>query len=134
MFINTEELRTHLRQESIAAITRNDPTMAVAAIEGAVVEAKGYLSRYDVEAVFAAQGEDRNQLLLIFVKDIATWHLVNLVNPNADFKVRKERYDRAVEWLKAVQKGDVVPDLPLATGQEPGHTRWGSAPKQNNDW
>ena len=56
-------------------------------------------------------------MLLIFLKDIAAWHLVNICNPNIDLKLRKERYDRAITWLKDVQKGNVVPDLPLLTNE-----------------
>ncbi len=113
--ITIAELNTHVRSEAITSITRGDETIAQAAIDGAISEAKGYLSRFDINVIFTATGNLRNKLLLIFIKDIAAWHLVNICNPNIDLKMRKERYDRAIKWLQDVQKGYVVPDLPLST-------------------
>ena len=75
-----------------------------AAIDAAIAEAKGYLTRFDCTRVFSASGNKRNQLLLIFVKDIATWHLINLCNAGTDLKFRQDRYERAIDWLKAVQR------------------------------
>lgn len=134
MYLQQHELHTHLRLESITAITRDDPALAESAIDGAIAEAKGYLARYDTDAIFQATGNQRNQLLLIFVKDIAAWHLINIVNPNIDLKLRKERYERAIAWLKDVQRGNVEPDLPQAPDKDPSLTRYGSQPKNTYDW
>lgn len=134
MYLSAEELRTHLRLENIAAITRNDPALAQSAIDGAISEAKGYLTRFDTQAIFQTSGNSRNQLLLIFVKDIAAWHLINIVNPNIDLKLRQERYERAIQWLRDVQKGLVSPDLPPAPDKDPSLTQFGSMPKNTYDW
>lgn len=117
--LNTE-LSTHLYGENIEVITRGDDTLITAAIDAAVQEAKGYLGAYDKTAIFAAVGENRNALLLTFVKDIAAWHLVNLCNAGTEMQLRQDRYERAVSWLKEVQKGNVTPDLPEATSTETG--------------
>jgi len=112
MFITTEELKTHLYQENIDVISRTDNTILTAAIDGAVQEAKGYLGDYDRAVIFAATGIDRHALLLIFVKDMAVWHFINLCNAGSDLQLRQDRYTRAVDWFKSVQRGDVAPDLP----------------------
>lgn len=112
------ELSTHLYTENIEVITRGDDTMVVAAIDAAIQEAKGYLGSYNKTAIFSATGDNRNQLLLTFVKDIAAWHLINLSNAGTDYKVRQDRYERAVTWLKEVQRGNVVPDLPVLEDEE----------------
>lgn len=134
MFLEIEELKTHVRSESMASIIRNDETIGQAAIDGAMVEAKGYLTRFNTAIIFGAVTDERNQLLLIFVKDIAVWHLVNLCNPNIDLKLRKERYDRAIKWLEGVQSGMITPDLPLAVDDEGNTTgdliSYGSNPKR----
>jgi len=134
MYLSVEDLQTHLRLETITAITRNDPALALSAIDGAIIEAKGYLTRFDTQAVFSATGNDRNQLLLLFVKDMAAWHLVNIVNPNVDLKLRQERYNRAVQWLRDVQKGLVDPDLPPAPEKDPSLILFGSEKKNNYHW
>ncbi len=133
-YLTKEELTTHLRSESIASITRNDNALAQSAIDGAITEAKGYLSRFDTDAIFSAKGSDRNELLLIFVKDIAAWHLVNIVNPNIEMKLRQDRYERAISWLKDVQKGIVEPDLPKPEDVDTSLTKYGSIEKNEYDW
>lgn len=117
MYLTSGEMKTHLYAENISVIQRDDETILTAAIQGAIVEAKGYLKAYDTERVFNAEGDERNPLLLIFVKDIATWHFLVLCNAGSELSLRKDRYDRAIAWLRGVQKGDINPDLPeLADG------------------
>ena len=134
-FLSVDELNTHVRSEAILSISRGDDAIPQAAIDGAISEAKGYLSRFDTAVIFGAVTNERHQLLLIFLKDIAAWHLVNICNPNIDLKLRKERYDRAIEWLKGVQKGDIVPDFPIlvddAGVSTAGLIKYGSNPKRN---
>jgi phage gp36-like protein len=112
MYLSNDEIKTHLYSDNVDVITRGDDTIVTAAVDAAVSEAKGYLSAFDRDAIFTAVADARNALLLTFVKDIASWHLLNLCNAGSDMKLRQDRYDRAVEWLKAVQKNNVSPDLP----------------------
>ena len=118
MYLSNDEIKTHLYSDNVEVITRGDETIVTAAVDAAVSEAKGYLSAFDRDAIFGALAENRNALLLTFVKDIASWHLLNLCNAGSDMKLRQDRYDRAVEWLKAVQKGNVSPDLPVITATD----------------
>ena len=114
MFLSNEEMKTHLHQEDVDAISRGDDTLMTAAIDTAMQEAKGYLSKYDKAVIFETTGTERNALLLTFLKDIAAWHFLVICNAGSDYKIRQDRYDRAVSWLKAVQRGDISPDLPAA--------------------
>ena len=111
-YISPAEITTHLGAEQIEAISDGDETMLQAAIDGAMVEAKGYLSAFDMAVELDKTGTQRNALLIIFIKDIAVWHFVNICNVNTDMDLREKRYDRAISWLVGVQKGNVVPDLP----------------------
>ena len=129
MFTTKDELKTHMNIDSIDVITGSDNTLVTSAIDGAISEAKGYLTAFDVATLFGATGSDRHALLLTFVKDMAVWHLMALSNYQADLELREKRYDRAIAWLKAVQKGDVVPDLP-ASVVAPGKVIYGSNPKR----
>lgn len=137
-YLTTEELHTHLHDEIVETITRGDSTIAEAAIDAAIQEASGYLTRFDTGRIFSASGNKRNQLLLIFVKDIAVWHLINLCNAGSDLELREKRYERAVDWLKSVQKGNVSPNLPeqiTVTGKPDknnplGTIAFGSNPKR----
>lgn len=137
MYLTPKELKTHLYREDIALIQGDDDTILLSSIDAAVAEARGYLARYDVAAVFGAVGEARNALLLTFTKDIAVWHFLNLCNSGNDLDLRRFRYERAIDWLKAVQRGDVTPDLPVrdedGDGRDdgPGDFLYGSNPKRS---
>jgi len=138
MFITAEELYTHLYDETINAISGADERLLLAAIKGAEQEAKGYLHAYDIDAVFTAADDDRDQLLVIWVKDMAVWHYINIARPAIDYDVRERRYNAAIAWLKGVQKGDIVPGFPLPVDPETGEEEntspfsFGSNPKRGN--
>jgi phage gp36-like protein len=118
MYISTNELNSHLRDETKQAIEGVETTLLTMAIKGAESEAKGYLHKYDIEALFAKTGAERDDLLLIWLKDIAVWHYINIANPGVDYAVRERRYEAAIAWLKGVQKGDIVPDFPLPVDED----------------
>ncbi len=134
-FITKEELSTHLYEENINIISRENETILQAAIDGAIVEAQGYLAAYDIEAIFSAEGGDRNALLLIFLKDIAVWHFVVLSNAGTELELREKRYDRAIAWLKDVQRGNITPNLPIIIEEDGDKATAtiiaGSNPKRN---
>lgn len=121
-FITAEELKTHLYSDNVELISGGDDTIIEAAIDGAIQESKGYLGAYNKDAIFNATGADRNSLLLIFVKDMSVWHFLNLSNAGTELELRQSRYERAIDWHKAVQKGQVTPDLPKATDETGANT------------
>lgn len=137
MYLTPQELKTHLREEYTKLVSRDDETLVTAAIDGAIAEAKGYLSDYDTEHIFSQIDQQRNSLLLIFVKDIAVYHFINLCGSGGFYERREKRYDSAVSWLKGVQKGIIVPDLPKLTndnGTTPSQIHLTSNTKRGNHY
>ena len=137
MYITPDELFTHLYPEQVDAISECDDLHLIAAITGAISQAKGYLHKYDTKSIFSASGNKRDPFLLIIIKDIAVWHFINIANPNIDFSIREKRYDDAISWLKGVQRGDILPDLPTPVNPDGSDTnttgfRIGSNPKRGN--
>ncbi|SFL09911.1 Mu-like prophage protein gp36 [Porphyromonadaceae bacterium KH3CP3RA] len=134
-YVTIEEIKTHLYEEQVDVITSGDNTILQSAIDAAISEAKGYLRAFDIATEFSKTGDARNSLLIIFLKDIAVWHFVNICNVNTDLGLRMERYKRAIDWLKAVQKGDVVPDLEaLPEDKQTGVILFNSNPKRDNHY
>lgn len=138
-YLTVEDMYTHIYQENIETISRGDEAVMLSAIDAAIEEASGYLTRYDTQAIFSATGSDRNAILLLFVKDIAAWHFVNLCNAGADLDLRKKRYNRAIEWLENNQNRNNpnLPALPDSTdcGHAPGcncRMDYGSNRKRDN--
>ena len=139
MYITPEEINTHLNVESVEAISDGDETLLQAAIDGAIVETKSYLSGFDVATEFSkskTEGTDyRNPLLIIFLKDIIVWHFINICNVNISMDIRQDRYNRAIAWLKSVQKGEVNPDLPALTdGEKVAPITYSSNSKRENHY
>lgn len=103
-------------------------------------EIAGYLrSRYDVEKVFSANGEERNNVIVMYACDVTLYHLVSWLPNKMGREVRKERYERAIKWLNDVQAGRISPDLPTCTGENGevdilNPIKWGSSTKQEYNW
>ncbi len=119
MFISKEELASHIYEEAITTISRGDNSIVEAAIEAAINEASGYISRFDYEQLFGAVGPERDALLMLYIKDIAKWHFINVCNVQVDLELAKARYDSAIKWLDKVQAGKVSPpNWPVKAGEE----------------
>lgn len=139
-YLSPTELATHLYQEQIDVISREDDTLVLSAIDAAISEARGYLSAYDTERLFSAEGSERDALLLLHVKDIAVWHFITLCNAGCDLELRKFRYERAISWLESVQRSKITPNLPQVdqdgdgTPDTPAVYLHGSNPKRRNHY
>ena len=83
---------------------------------------RSYLNKaYDCDAIFSATGTARHALILMFAIDITVYHIFCQHNPYKIAKIRQDRYDRAIEWLKGVMKGDITIDgAPLLPAEELG--------------
>ncbi|WP_113638973.1 hypothetical protein [Nubsella zeaxanthinifaciens] len=135
-FITKKEFETHVFPEIINAISRNDQSKLKMAIEAAITQVSGYLSRYKINEILATPppvytdvtDEDDEEIdeelsiildpyasLRTWVKDVTKWHFINLVNPNIDLALSRSRYEDAISELQKIQAGKVAPNgWPLA--------------------
>lgn len=116
-FVNIEDYDASVHRDILDALVRDDQTLVEICEDRAIAEMRCYLSkRYDCDAIFSASGEDRNQLILMMVIDIAVYHIFCIHNPQKLSQIRKDRYERAVEWMRAVADEEIsiegVPLLP----------------------
>ena len=114
-FVILSDYDASVHRDILDALVRDDLSLVEICEDRAIAEARCYLSRrYDCDAIFTAQGEERHQLILMMVIDIAVYHIFCIHNPQKLSSVRKARYERAVEWLKAVAREEVsLADAPL---------------------
>lgn len=126
MFLTQIELKSALYNYQLEQITEGDDTITEMGIAAAVEEVKSYLTsnnkktwadgrpRYDATAIFSAIGAARNALILEITKTVAEWHIIKLCNADIIYSHVKERYDRAIDYLTKLQKGDItIGGLPL---------------------
>ena len=69
--------------------------------------------RYDTDRIFAAEGSERNALVLENTKIVTVWNLIKLSNVETIYEIWKERYDRVIKYLEGV-----APSLPLLTDEK----------------
>lgn len=121
MFLNDEDFAVVIGEDSLKVISRASRENRDNAVLEAIEEISGYLRPvYDCQAIFSAEGDARNRLIVMYAADIALYHLVASQPQRMGSEIRKERYERAVRWLEGVQSGRIVPDLPLI--EEQGQT------------
>lgn len=107
-FITKEDYPSSIRTEFIERVTREDENILEIVENQAIAEMRGYLSnRYDCDKAFSTTGDERHNLLLMFAKDIAIYHLCS-IREGLMTQTRIDRYERAVEWLKGVKSGDIT--------------------------
>ena len=141
MFITNEELNTAIYDYTLGRITTDDVVIRTA-ILAAIQEATSYLnSKYDCDAIFSAQGDNRNILLVEHIKSMAVWYIIRMSNAGLVFDKAKIYYDNAIDWLKQVagvgtSGRTISPDLPVKreNGIVKTKIRHGSNPKFRHDY
>ncbi len=137
MFINKEDYKVVIGDAALKVVSQETPENLENAETEAIEEISGYLRPvYDTNAIFSAEGNARNRLIVMYTADIALYHLAASQPGRMGGEIRKERYERAIRWLEGVQAGKIVPDLPAAVFDEGSSfgTSFRSNPKLNHGW
>lgn len=131
-FITLEDYDATIHREILDSLLRKDsasydPQIIEICEDRAIKEMRSYLNKtYDCDAIFSSEGDERHALILMFAIDITIYHIFCQHNPYKMSKIRQDRYDRAIEWLKGCMKGDITVDgaplLPEETLQD--NSRW----------
>ena len=118
-FININDYDASIHRDILDSLVRQDESLVEICEDRAISEMRCYLSgRYDCNTIFSAEGDSRHQLILMMALDIAIYHIFSIHNPVKLSQLRKDRYERAIEWLKAVSAGSISIDgAPLAPSE-----------------
>lgn len=107
-FIQPSDYDASVHREILDSLTRNDNAIIEICEDRAISEMRGYLSkRYDCNEIFKQIDENRNQLIVMMTIDLIVYHIFCIHNPQKLSQMRKDRYDRAMEWLRNVAKGNI---------------------------
>lgn len=119
MFLNYDDYKVVIGATALNVTSQEDFENRQRAEKQAIEEISGYLRpRYDTQAIFSAQEKERNPHLVMIACDIALYHMSSSMPHKMGSEVRKERYDRAIQWLEDVQSGKIVPDLPYKIDEQ----------------
>ncbi|MDR3226593.1 MAG: DUF1320 family protein [Prevotellaceae bacterium] len=132
-YLETTEIEMVLYSHALNEITDGDNQIILQAIAAAIEEAKSYLSqRYDFNAIFTAQGDNRNALILENTKIITVWNIIKLSNAETIYEMWRDRYDRVIDYFKQVAAEKIFPDIPRiadADGETDSRIKAGSNTK-----
>lgn len=113
-----DQIRVELR--ALLDDTTNETQLKQAEMK-ALAQMRMYLSgRYDVGAIFAPaepnEPDSRNAFIVMTLIDITLYHLWSKERGKMP-QVRSDRYQDALDWLKAVGNGREISDLPTKDDQ-----------------
>ncbi len=118
MFITKEDYDVQAREEILSLLDPSDAATAIAE-RMAIDQVRQHISgRADCDAIFNATGEERNYFILMIVIDITLYHLWSKRAPKKIPEHRSQRYQDALDWLKAVGAGKISTDLPPLTNND----------------
>jgi hypothetical protein len=111
--VTPADLKTHIHEEQVDEITRDDESITEEAIESAILEAAGFMGKYDAVKLLGSPTVNPTHVdscLKGKVKDIVRMYLIALGNPNIDYAVAQEKYQSAIDnYFKPLQKGNITP-------------------------
>jgi len=108
-FLTPDDFTSRAYAEKLNAISRGDITLLPTAIKEAIAEAVLYLGRFNTADLFGKTEDDRDPILLRWLKDIALWQFIGLANPGLDYEDVELRRNNAIDGLKNVQKSATPP-------------------------
>lgn len=137
-FLEEDDYKVQIRDFELEELTGYTNGIRLKSETAAQAEMESYLrDRYKVEDIFSDAGDDRNPLIVMYLIDMALYHLFSAITPRQVPQIRMDRYDAAINWLKAVASGKLNPALPLReddNGNTIGTTVFGSNQPNNFNW
>lgn len=115
--ITKADLDTHLYEEILNEISRDNDDIITEAIATGIEEVKTYLSRYDLVQMFGDETDDTaatfsNPYLRSICKTVVIWHLMKLARINLDYETKRNEYLDVIDALKMIQAGKTDPRWP----------------------
>ncbi|MES2651276.1 MAG: hypothetical protein V4663_06020 [Bacteroidota bacterium] len=133
-FISKEDFQTHIYEENINKISRNDDAKFLEAVNTAMQKARRSLTRYNVDAIFETEGDDKEKYgeLINYIKDIAKFHFIKVANIEIDYDLAEKAFNTAIKELREIKDGESVDGWPLKENNTESLFRSGSSSKFNH--
>lgn len=138
-FLTDDDFDVQTRNELMRVLQVSDLSRGMAE-NMAEEEITAYLRPrgYDIAAIFSADGDERNPLIIMRMIDIVIYHLCSNIPSRAVPKVREDRYNAAIDWLDKVNDGRLDPSLPKIPNTDTSDStptiRLGSNTKYSHRW
>jgi phage gp36-like protein len=120
-FLTAADYTGQVQNTILQEVIQTDDTLRTSTELKVQAQVTSYLAtRYDVPEIFNKLGEERNAQVVMLMVDMVLYHLHSRISPGQVPQVRNDRYADAIEWLKMVAAGQLMPDLPEPAGDDEG--------------
>jgi phage gp36-like protein len=138
-YITEEDYKTHIRDKRLEQLIDDDPTLLDEAEGTALaVVSDALYSRYDVDAIFALEGEERHKQVVRWVLVLALYYLHERLPDRLIPERIVKNHDDTLKVLTDIEDGKKSTLLPLLAAPEGyGQTskfRWGSKRAKSHDF
>lgn len=136
MYINYNDLKTGINEETLSVITRNQNN-AEQAIREAEAEVRTYLCvRYDIDEEYCKTGDSRDATVFRLVRDIALYRCYAISNPTSMPDIRRQNYEDAIKLMRDIQAERASLALTRLDGGSQGsnYVKYGGNQKRKNKW
>jgi phage gp36-like protein len=79
-------------------------------------------------------GDNRDAQMVMFIIDVALFHLHSRIAPRNIPELRVKRYDAAIEWFRFCAEGKITPALELIQPKQGNRIRYGGNVKNINNY
>ena len=133
-FINKDDYRFSISLAVLDTLTGGDDAIINELSAQAIEEAKSYLNiRFDTDALFALNGDDRHKAVMMYCKDLALYHLYSINTLSSIPETRVNRYTNALNFLKDVRDQKINLDkMPLNYSEARATVKSGTNEKRIN--
>lgn len=125
-FLNINDYSVQIRQWVTGIITDENEDIRIKSELMAQGEMESYLrTRYDTAKIFDPDLYDddqsldgRNHTVVMYLVDMAVYHLHANISPENVPEIREIRYKAAIRWLEKTARGEISPNLPEKTDED----------------
>ena len=115
-FLTADDYKSQIKDNVLNNILEGNNSLLLSTELKAQAQLTSALNmRFNVAAIFSAEGDARNAEVVMYMVDIVLFHLHSRINPGQVPDERKSRYEDALTWMKMVASGKLEPDLPKPT-------------------
>ena len=137
-FITDNDLTVQIKAEIKTVLQAGAETSFEMALVFAQSEMESYLrkrSGANVPQIFNAAGDERIPVVVMYMIDMALYHLHSKSTTRVMPALRENRYNAAKLWLEMVAAGDIDPGLPEPPATEQNRLFTGSSEtKYSKSW
>jgi hypothetical protein len=134
-FLIDDDFEISITPEILAKVTGGSLAIRRKAEAAAIAEVRKFMNvRFDADAELAKTDDQRDPDLIRIMVDITLYHLHKRINPGQVPELRRDAYNAAIDDLKMIANGKLLPDWKQPDGTNTGSKfdlKYGGVPRRD---